>query len=189
VAISGGDGGDGDGDSLSPVFSVFLCFLPLGSFSFFLSVCLPSPYLPFSLFFSFVFLLFFSVFLSLLPSSPFLFSFGLQPFFFLVSRASLLSCALFFFSSSVFIGKNRGGTWLGRPLCYRPKNCPRNTSPPSSPTRGKLRASGVGMFLKREMVVTEEEKSSSSPASLVQGKKKTYGAIQNGTVFYSSFLF
>jgi hypothetical protein len=39
------------------------------------------------------------------------------------------------------------------------------------------------------MVVTEEEKSSSSPASLVQGKKKTYGAIQNGTVFYSSFLF
>jgi len=99
VAISGGDGGDGDGDgdSLSPVFSVFLCFLPLGSFSFFLSVCLPSPYLPFSLFFSFVFLLFFSVFLSLLPSSPFLFSFGLQPFFFW-SLEPLCSLVLFFSS-------------------------------------------------------------------------------------------
>jgi hypothetical protein len=31
-------------------------------------------------------------------------------------------------------------------------------------------------------VETEEEKSSSSPASRVQGKKKTHNAVQNSTV-------
>jgi hypothetical protein len=106
---------------------------------------------------------FLSVFLFFLPLQVFFFfflSFGLSPlsFFFCSVSSSLL--LLFFLGPPVFIGKNRGGTWLGWPLCCRPKNCPRNTSPPSSLTRGKLRASGggVGVFLKREMAVIEEKK-------------------------------
>jgi hypothetical protein len=41
--------------------------------------------------------------------------------------------------------------------------------------------------LKGEMTVTEEEKSSSSPASRVQGKKKTHSAVK--TAPFRSLLF
>jgi hypothetical protein len=48
----------------------------------------------------------------------------------------------------------------------------------------------VGVILREKWRwKTEEEKSSSSPASHVQGKKKTYGALQNGTVYASSPFF
>jgi len=114
---------------------------------------------------SFVFLFFFlSLCFSLLSSSSgllLLFSFfqSFPPLLFFCSVSSSL-LLLFFLGPPVFIGKNRGGTWLGWPLCCRPKHCPRNTSPPSSLTRGKLQASGggVGVFLKREMAVIEEKK-------------------------------
>jgi len=114
---------------------------------------------------SFVFLFFFlSLCFSLLSSSSgllLLFSFfrSFPPLLFFLFCLFLPSPS-FLSRPPVFIGKNRGGTWLGWPLCCRPKNCPRNTSPPSSLTRGKLRASGggVGVFLKREMAVIEEKK-------------------------------
>jgi hypothetical protein len=38
------------------------------------------------------------------------------------------------------------------------------------------------------MAVTEEEKYSFSPDSRVQRKKKTHGAVQNGTVWVLFFL-
>jgi hypothetical protein len=129
-----------------------------------------------SVFHFFLCFFFFFFLLSLFSSPPF----GLPP-------------SLFFSPPPpIFIGKNRGGMWLGRPLCCRPKNCPRNTSPPSSPTRGKLRANGggVSVFLKREMAVTEEEKkSSSSPASHVQGKKKTHSAFKTTPFWVFPFFF
>jgi len=138
-----------------------------------------------ALFFPFLSLLCFSFFFSASSSS------------FFCSLSSLLLLSVFpplsfFRPPPIFIGKNRGGMWLGRPLCCRPKNCPRNTSPPSSPTRGKLRASGggVSVFLKREMAVTEEEKkSSSSPASHVQGKKKTHSAFKTTPFWVFPFFF
>ena len=137
-----------------------------------------------ALFFPFLSLLCFSFFSLLL-----LLLFSALSLLFSSFRSSPLS---FFFAPPIFIGKNRGGMWLGRPLCCRPKNCPRNTSPPSSPTRGKLRASGggVSVFLKREMAVTEEEKkSSSSPASHVQGKKKTHSAFKTTPFWVFPFFF
>jgi len=84
-------------------------------------------------------------------------SFGLPLLF---SLLSLLFSALSFlfpphFSRALpcIYRKNRGDRGKGWPLCNRPKNCPRNT-PPSSPTRGKLRASGVGQRLfERELAV------------------------------------
>ena len=115
----------------------------------------------------------------------------------LFSSFSSLLCPLFFvpphFSRALpcIYRKNRGDRGKGRPLCNRPKNCPGNTTP-SSPTRGKLRATGVGRSLfERELVVENRgrKKSSSSPASRVQGKKKGYSAVQNGTVLVSFFFF
>jgi hypothetical protein len=49
----------------------------------------------------------------------------------------------------------------------------------------------VSVFLRESWrwKTEEEKKSSSSPASCVQGKKKTYGAVQNDTVFSSSSSF
>jgi hypothetical protein len=38
------------------------------------------------------------------------------------------------------------------------------------------------------MAVTEEEKYSFSPASRAQRKKKTHGAVQNGTVWVLFFI-
>ena len=130
----------------------------------------------------------------------FFFIFGLITLLPLLSLLSFpLSFLFCFFSPLLFsralpciYRKNRGERGRGRPLCNHPKNCPRNTSPPSSPTRGKLRASGggVSVFLKREMAVTEEEKkSSSSPASHVQGKKKTHSAFKTTPFWVFPFFF
>ena len=100
---------------------------------------------------------------------------------------SLVSLLYFFICSAphVFIGKNRGGTWLGRPLCRRPSTAP--------PTRGKFFFGQVGLvdvFLREKWWwKTEKEKSSSSLASRVQGKKKTHRAVQNGIVWVFSFYF
>jgi len=129
-------------------------------------------------------------------SSPLLFFF-FRPSPSLFSSFSSFLCPLFsvpphFFRALPCIyRKNRGDRGKGRPLCNRPKNCPGNTTP-SSPTRGKLRASGVGRSIfERELVVENRgrKKSSSSPASRVQGKKKGYSAVQNGTVLVSFFFF
>jgi len=80
----------------------------------------------------FLFLLCFSFFSLLLlfffRSSPSLL-FSLCFFFSVPSSLSLLS-RFFFFSSPVFIGKNKGETWLGWPLCYLPSTIP--------PTCGKF---------------------------------------------------
>jgi len=107
----------------------------------FLPPCFP---LFFSLFFLFLLLLFF------LPFFLFGFSFSFLPLrvFFFFFLSVFPPSPFFFLIPPVFIGKNRGGTWLGRPLCCHPKNCPRNTSPPSSPTHGKLWASGVDQNFK-----------------------------------------
>ena len=125
----GGSSGAGSVGGSSSVFSssflpIFLFFLPLRVF-FFSSFSVLSPFSLYSL-------------LSFPLSSLFCF---FSPLLF--SRA--LPC---------IYRKNRGERGRGRPLCNHPKNCPRNTSPPSSPTRGKLRASGVGQRLfKRELAV------------------------------------
>jgi len=50
--------------------------------------------------------------------------------FFSSLPSSLPLMSRFFFSSLVFISKNRGETWLGRPLCCCPSTTP--------PTRGKF---------------------------------------------------
>ena len=93
---------------------------------------------------------------------------SLLRFFFLLLSAFTFSFLFFLCSSlpSLFCSphlsralpciyrKNRGDRGRGRPLCSHPKNCPRNTPPPSSPTRRKLRASGVGRRLfERELAV------------------------------------
>ena len=92
----------------------------------------------------------------------FFFFFGLITLLPLLSLLSFPLSSLFCFFSPLLFSralpciyrKNRGERGRGRPLCSHPKNCPRNTSPPSSPTRGKLRASGVGQRLfEREMAV------------------------------------
>jgi hypothetical protein len=115
------------------------------------------------------------------------FFFFFQPSPSLFSSFSSLLCPLssifspfsrppFLFCPPVFIGKNRGGTWLGQPLCCRPSN------------KWKVLVC-VGVFLmlfrRRKSVKTWGRKSSSSPTSGIQEKKKTYGAVQNGTIFAS----
>jgi len=111
------------------------------------------------------FFFFLSPYFSLLSSSSgllFFFFFGLITLLPLLSLLSFPLSSLFCFFSPLLFSralpciyrKNRGERGRGRPLCNHPKNCPRNTSPPSSPTRGKLRASGVGQRLfKRELAV------------------------------------
>jgi hypothetical protein len=132
-------------------------------------------------FFSLSPLFFVLFFLSVFSAFPLLLSLFYYPL--------LLTCfpSLFFhlFCPHVFIGKNRGGTWLGRPLCRRPSTAP--------PTRGKFFFGQVGLvdvFLREKWWwKTEKEKSSSSLASRVQGKKKTHRAVQNGIVWVFSFFF
>jgi len=80
--------------------------------------------LPFSLFFLliFVFLLSFSICFFFLSFSP--------PLFSLLSSFSLLSALTSaLFVSPVFIGKNRGDIWKGRPLCSRHMTARGGTSP------------------------------------------------------------
>ena len=94
--------------------------------------------------------------------------------------------------SPVFIGKNRGEIWTGRPLCSRPSTTLGTTILPFLQHVESFGQIGlVGVFLReRWWWKTEEEKSSSSPTLRVQGKKKTHSAIQNGTVsgFFTFFL-
>jgi len=60
----------------------------------------------------------------------FFFSIFSLSLFFSSLPSSLPLLSRFFFSSPVFISKNRGETWLGRPLCCCPSTTP--------PTRGKF---------------------------------------------------
>jgi hypothetical protein len=77
------------------------------------------------------------------------------------------------------------GRAVREPLYSHPATARGGTSTPFPPTRGL-----VDVFLReRWRWKTEEEKSSSSPTLRVQGKKKTYGAVQNSTVFAFSFYF
>ena len=143
---------------------------------------------PFSLFFSSFFLfgssffLFFFPVLSPLPSAlSLLFSSVLSLLFFqpLFSRA--LPC---------IYRKNRGERGRGRPLCSRPKNCPRNTSPPSSPTRGKLRASGVGRRLfKRELAVENIGRKNLFPPLLRASRGKRKVTVPFKTAPFWSLVF
>jgi hypothetical protein len=103
--------------------------------------------------------LFFFFSLSLCFSFSFFFRFSVPSLFCFLSSLllsfSLVSLLYFFVCSAphVFIGKNKGGTWLGRPLCRRPSTAP--------PKRGKFFfwASGVGRRLfEREMVVENRER-------------------------------
>ena len=124
-------------------------------------------------------------------SSLFFILFSASSFFFLLVFP--LSCALsllfssFFFALSfpVFIGKKQGRERRGRPLCCRPSN--------TWKALGKwgwcrcLFEKESTSFWRGRQWKTEEEKSSSSTASRIQGKKKTYSAVQKGTV--SGFLF
>ena len=105
------------------------------------------------LFFFSLSLLFFILF-----SASFFFFFRPSPSLF--SSFSALFCPLFSVPPHLsralpcIYRKNRGDRSRGRPLCSHPKNGPRNTPPPSSPTRRKLRASGVGRRLfERELAV------------------------------------
>jgi len=138
-----------------------------------------------ALFFSSLSLLYFS-FSSLLffffcfQSSP-----SLLPSLFSSPFSSLLV-------SPVFIGKNRGEIWTGRPLCSRPSTTLGTTILPFLQHVESFGQIGlVGVFLReRWWWKTEEEKSSSSPTLCVQGEKKTHSAVQNGTVsgFFTFFL-
>jgi len=128
-------------------------------------------------------------------SSLFFILFSASSFFFLLVFP--LSCALsllfssFFFALSfpVFIGKKQGRERRGRPLCCRPSN--------TWKALGKwgwcrcLFEKESTSFWRGRRWKTEEEKSSSSTASRIQGKKKTYSAIQKGTVsgFFFFFVF
>jgi hypothetical protein len=93
-----------------------------------------------------------------------------------------------FFSSSVFLFFFLSVGWLGRPLCSRPRG-----ASPVLPPCGRQVVSFVGVFL----VVSEKREQAKQgrkvfffPCSLrVQGKRKTYGAVQNDIVFSSFFFF
>jgi hypothetical protein len=135
-------------------------------------------------------LFFFFIVLVFRPFSLFFFFFSFLSV--LLPLPSLLpSSLLVVLSTSVFIGKI-GERKAGAATVLSPKNYPRNTSSPFSPTRGKLWARLVGVFLRerwRWKEVDEKRDKSSLPCFLhVQGKKKTYSVIQNGTVFCPFFL-
>ena len=121
----------------------------------------------------------------------FFFLFSASPLsflFFLFSSLPSLLCSCFFFGPPIFIGKNKRGTWLGWTLCYHPKNYSRNTSPPSSRTRGKLRASGVNVFFKREIAVTGRQ-IFFFPYFACPGEEEDPQCLHNGTVLGFSFFF
>jgi len=136
--------------------------------------------------FSFFSQLFFS---GLLPLFSTLTLFSFLSVFFSLCPPPSLSYLVFFLLLPCFYRQKQGRDMAGWPLCCLPSTTP--------PTRGKFlfgkwgwSASfwkGVDVFLKGEMTVTEEEKSSSSPASRVQGKKKTHSAVK--TAPFRSLLF
>jgi len=156
--------------------------LSLSSFSLLFSGLFFSCPLPLSLFF----FLFFYSFVS------FFFSFFSVLSSFLFCSRSPLSCVLFFYRPSVFIGKNRGGTWLGQPTIARG-----GMSPPflqhvgghgSAEQMGVL---GRCLFELKGGRKVGENKGTKAPFPCflhVQGKKKTYDVIQNNTVLGLFFL-
>jgi hypothetical protein len=103
-------------------------------------------------------------------------------------------CSLF----PCFYRKNSGERGRGGHCAIAPKTTQGAHSLHFLPPRGRPRIRGytsefmVGVFL---MLFRERgreksiKKSSSSPASHVQGKKKTHSAIQNGTVWVFLFFF
>jgi len=124
----------------------------------------------------------FSVFHSLLC---FFFFFFLLVFPLSYPFSLLFSFFFFALSFPVFIGKKQGRERRGRPLCCRPSN--------TWKALGKwgwcrcLFEKESTSFWRGRRWKTEEEKSSSSTASHIQGKKKTYSAVQKGIV--SGFFF
>jgi len=206
----------------SPIFPISLCFLlffPLMFFFFlffFLSRFFPLYPYSASLFFLTINLCFFSF-----PFSLFFLALSLSSFIFFFSCYSSVSLSFFCsFQSSplcssilvlpslmppfllcppVFIGKNRGGTWPGWPLCCRPITAWGARSLFFSPPRGRPRVRGyisgvmVGVFLmllrERSRWKQRKKKSSFSPVLRIQRKKKSYSAVQNGTVLVSFFFY
>jgi hypothetical protein len=165
---SGAGGAGGGGGSSSSVFSssflsVFLFFLPLKVF-FFSSFSVLSPFSLYSL-----------------------------SYLFLCPLSSVFSAPSFFLVlSPVFIGKT-GEREAGGSHCTAAPKTARVTH--LIPILQHVESFGqvglVSVFLRESWrwKTEEEKKSSSSPASCVQGKKKTYGAVQNDTVFSSSSSF
>jgi len=204
----------------SPIFPVSLCFLFFSPYVLLLFLLFPLSVLSsLSLFcFSllshysslFFFLSFFSVFSCSLSLSSFIFFFScyssVSLFFFCSFQSSPLCSSVlvlpslvppFLLCPPIFIGKNRGGTWPGWPLCCRPKTAWGARSLFFSPPRGRPRVRGyisgvmVGVFLmllkERSQWKQRKKKSSFSPVLRIQRKKKSYSAVQNGTVLVSFF--
>jgi len=205
------------------IFPISLCFLFFSPYVLLLSLLFPlSALSSLSLFcFSllsyysslFFFLFFFSVFscsLSLPLFSSFLailLSLSLSLFFCSFQSSPLCSSVLvlpslmppLLFCPPVFIGKNRGGMWLGRPLCCHPTTAWGARSLLFSPPRGRPRVRGytsgvmVGVFLMllrdRNRWKQRKKKSFFSPVLRIQRKKKGYSAVQNNTVLVSLSFF
>jgi len=115
---------------------------------------------------------FFFFFFFILPPLSFLFSFFCSLSFCFLS-SFFRRPPRFFFPFTCFYRQKQGkGTWLGRPLCCRPKQ-PKGYVPSILPPRGKH--VGCRRLLERKLAVEQRKKSSSSsPASRIQGKKKTW---------------
>jgi len=146
------------------VLSPFVLFILSFFFPSFLLLSIPILLLSSFSQFLFFFLFFFSVFSCSLSSSVFFFFcyssvslfffvlFDPLLYSFLFSFSTLL-CTFFFVLPPVFIGKNRGRTWLGRPLCCRPTTARGAHSLLFSPPCGRPRVKGytsgamVGVFL------------------------------------------
>jgi len=208
MAVSGGDGGGGRTQLLaavetsamtvftgsSPVFPIPLCFLFFSLlFFFFLSL----------VFFSFsslgsllsipiMLLSYFSLFL-------FVFSFLSFFWFFVLFTVSSFFLSLFSFFRSLFCSlfpcihrKNKGERGRGGHYAAAPKATRGARSLLFSPPRGRPRVRGytsgfiIDVFLmlfgERGREKSVKKRSSSSPASHIQGKNKTHCAVQNGTI-------
>ena len=193
----------------SPVFPIPLCFLFFSLlFFFFLSLVFFSfsslgslLSIPIMLLSSFSLFLF--VFFSLLPlysfSSSFVFSFLSFFWFFFLFTVSSFFLSLFSFFRSLFCSlfpcihrKNKGERGRGGHCAAAPKATRGARSLLFSPPRGRPRVRGytsgfiVDVFLmlfgERGREKSVKKRSSSSPASHIQGKKKTHCAVQNGTI-------
>jgi len=181
----------------SPVFPIPLCFL-------FFPFCSSS----FSLLFSFLFPLSVLSSLSLLCFSLislyfslFLFVFSFLSFFwfFVLFTVSSFFLSLFSFFRSLFCSlfpcihrKNKGERGRGGHYAAAPKATRGACSLLFSPPRGRPRVRGytsgfiIDVFLmlfgERGREKSVKKRSSSSPASHIQGKNKTHCAVQNGTI-------
>jgi len=184
---------------LSRLFPLY----PYSASLFFLTIHLCFFSFSFSLFFLALSLPLFSSFLAILLSL----SLSLSLFFCSFQSSPLCSSVLvlpslmppLLFCPPVFIGKNRGGMWLGRPLCCHPTTAWGARSLLFSPPRGRPRVRGytsgvmVGVFLMllrdRNRWKQRKKKSFFSPVLRIQRKKKGYSAVQNNTVLVSLSFF